>query len=285
MPRYEELSLTLPDGYAAYARYWPADGQTRGAVLYHHGIQSHAGWYEGSAAALAAAGFAVLQPDRRGCGRNTQDRGHAESIDQLVADSRAAQEELARRSGCATVHLLGVSWGARLAVASYVKHPDGVQSLTLSAPGLFPRIIATKDQKWRLAFQMMYEPRTTFAIPLNDPELFTAEPEWQQYFREDPLTLRECTAGFYLASRRMDKVIEKLPKAPPVPVHLMLAGDERVIDAERTASFVRELGWRRCRITTYAEARHCLEFMREPEGYFGDAVQFLEEVAATSIAC
>ena len=41
----EEITIRLPDGYQAYARYWaPAD--CRGGVLYVHGIQSHAGWYE-----------------------------------------------------------------------------------------------------------------------------------------------------------------------------------------------------------------------------------------------
>ena len=86
MSDFEELRVRLPDGYEAYARYW---GQSApcGAVLYHHGIQSHCGWYETSPTRLAEAGFAVLQIDRRGCGRNEPDRGHAESAEQLIADS------------------------------------------------------------------------------------------------------------------------------------------------------------------------------------------------------
>jgi alpha-beta hydrolase superfamily lysophospholipase len=95
---YEELVLWLPDGYQAHARYWPAP-QPRGAVLFHHGIQSHCGWFEASSQKLTEAGFCVFQPERRGCGRNMQDRGHAESAEQLIADSHTARDELLRRTG------------------------------------------------------------------------------------------------------------------------------------------------------------------------------------------
>ena len=71
MPDFEELRLRLADGYRAYARLWmPKD--VRGAVLYHHGIQSHSGWYEHSARFLCRHGLAVLQVDRRGSGRNAE---------------------------------------------------------------------------------------------------------------------------------------------------------------------------------------------------------------------
>ena len=96
MASYEELTVRLGDGYEAYARYWTGP-RLQGAVLYHHGIQSHCDWYEASAARLADAGYAVLQVDRRGCGRNERDRGHADSADQLIEDAAAGRDELFRR--------------------------------------------------------------------------------------------------------------------------------------------------------------------------------------------
>ncbi|MHC4697124.1 MAG: alpha/beta hydrolase, partial [Planctomycetota bacterium] len=112
MAQFEEISVTLPDGYRAYGRYWDA-ADPRGAVLYHHGIQSHCGWYGASAARLAEAGFSVLQMDRRGSGRNSVDRGHAESVDQMTGDTLAARDELARRCGSDEHHVIGVSWGGK----------------------------------------------------------------------------------------------------------------------------------------------------------------------------
>ncbi len=276
MSRFEELTVSLPDGYEAYARYWPA-GTPRGAVLLHHGIQSHCGWYEGSPARLAEAGYAVLQMDRRGCGRNEKDRGHAESQEQLIEDALTARDVLLTRSGCSRYHVVGVSWGGKLAVAVYVRAPEAVASLTLVTPGLFPRIGVSREERARIGFAMLYEPLSRFDIPLNEPDLFTHVPKWQRFFREDPLTLRACTASFYLASRRMDRTVSALREAPPVPIHLMLAGEEHIIDNERTASFLEGLGWPDVRITRYEHARHSLEF-DVPEAFFRDLVAFLDGV-------
>jgi alpha-beta hydrolase superfamily lysophospholipase len=276
MASFEEISVELPDGYAAYARYWGTPAP-RGAVLYHHGIQSHCGWYESSCARLAEAGYAVLQIDRRGCGQNGEDRGHAESGEQLITDSHAARDELLRRSGHDRYHMVGVSWGGKLVAAAYVDEPGGVNSLTLVTPGLFPLIGVSREQMAKIGFAMLYEQQKLFDIPLNEAELFTTVPHWQDFFRTDAATLRQCTAGFYLASRRMDRIFTRLPKMGPVPIHLFIAGDERIIDNDKTASFVRELGWANCRITTYDNARHSLEFENDPEIYFADMLGFIDE--------
>lgn len=273
---YEEMFLTLPDGYRAYARWWRSR-RPRGAVLYFHGIQSHAGWYEDSARALCDAGFAVLQPDRRGSGRNERDRGHAESHDQLIADALAARDELLARCGMDRCHLIGVSWGGKLAVAAYVQDSRAVASLTLVTPGLFPVISVSTSEKFRIGVAMVADPTKRFDIPLNDGELFTSYPPRQAFIDTDPLTLRQATASFYLASRRMDRVCARLAECPPIPVHLMLAQDERIIDNARTARFIRELHWPATRITTYRSARHSLEFERDPQPYLDDLKKFLIE--------
>ena len=156
MPRmadFEELTLTLPDGYSAYGRYWPV-AQPRGAILHHHGIQSHCAWFASSVRRLWQAGFAVLQVDRRGSGRNREQRGHAESADQLIDDARGARDELRRRSGCSDYHVVGVSWGGKLAVAAYVKDPQDVRSLSLVTPGLYPITTSVSGQdKWDIGFR------------------------------------------------------------------------------------------------------------------------------------
>ena len=274
MARYQELFISLPDGYRAYARFWAA-ASARGAVLYHHGIQSHCGWYEASAERIADAGFAVLQVDRRGSGRNQQDRGHADSQEQLIADAHAARDELARRTQLKDHHVVGISWGGKLAVAAYVSDPSHVSSLTLVTPGLFPLVGVSPGEKARIGFAMLYEQRKSFDIPLDDPEFFTTEEPWKSFVATDPLTLRQCTAGFYLASRRMDKTVARLAGAPSVPLHLFIAGAERIVDNEQTEAFVKALEWPHAKVTRYPKARHSLEFEADREDYFRELTDFL----------
>lgn len=276
MATFKEITVTLQGGYTAYARYWTGPTQ-KGAILYHHGIQSHCDWYESSAAALADAGYAVLQIDRRGCGQNDKDRGHADSADQLIEDDLAARAELLRRSGFGACHLVGISWGGKLVVATHVRHPESVKSLSLVTPGLFPRVGVSKKEMARIGFAMLYEPEKLFDIPLDDADLFTSDAKWKDFINTDERTLHQCTAGFYLASRRMDRIVSQLAKSPRVPIHLFIASDERIIDNNKTTSFIRDLHWPATRITTYENARHSLEFENDPTHYFTDLVDFINQ--------
>lgn len=285
MAAFEDITTRLPDGYEAYARLWMPTGPCHGGVLYLHGIQSHCGWYEASARAMWAAGLAVLQPDRRGSGRNQQQRGHAESPQQLIDDALAGLDVISEHCGHERIHVLGVSWGGKLAAAMHAHDPSRTRSLTLVTPGLFPVIDVSASEKFRIGWSMVSNPRRHFDIPLNDPALFTADPKWVEYLENDPLQIHQATAGFFLASRRMDKAVRQLPSTEAVPLHLMLAGDERIVDNETTRQFVREMNWPHRLITTYHESRHTLEMGPDRERYLQDVVRWLmnPEVGATCV--
>ncbi len=274
---FQEVTVTLGDGYPAYARFWGAP-QPRGALLHLHGIQSHCGWYEQSAARLCRAGYAVLQPDRRGSGRNPAPRGHARSCGELIDDARCCLTWLQRRTGRAAADVLGISWGGRLAVALCLAEPAGVHSLTLVSPGLFPKIDVSPAQKFRIGVAMLGDGSRQFDIPLNDPELFTSQPRWIEFLRRDRLALHQVSAAFLLATRRLDSAIRGFPAQPPRPVHLLVGSDDRIIDVPRTVEYVTHLNWPQTRITRYTPARHTLEFEAVAEDYCNDVVEWLESL-------
>lgn len=262
-------TLRLHDGYNAFARAWLPQ-KPRGAVLYLHGIQSHGGWYERSGAHLAEAGFAVLMPDRRGSGRNHVDRGHVNGGPQTwlrdVADGIAWLREQANVNA---VHLVGVSWGGKLAAAAAASGVEGIESLTLIAPGIYPRIDLPMREKVKVAWSLLAEPNKRFAIPLNDPTLFTANPERINWVQGDDLKLLEVTGAFLLASRRLDRVAQRMPESRwRGPVHLLLAEHDRIIDNTATRDwFGRLLPPQHAahRLQEYAGAHHTLEFEPDPE--------------------
>lgn len=277
MIQYQELTITLPDGYEAYARYWPAD-PCRGAVLSLHGIQSHGGWFEVSAGHLQQAGFAVLQPDRRGSGRNLLDRGHAASAEQLVTDAFACLDALVDRSDVPRPQVMGISWGGKLAAAMHATDPTRIAGLALVTPGLFPRSGVSQAEKFRIGCAMLSNPEKSFDIPLNVPELLARDPSWIRYVQQDPLQLHQATAGFFLASRRMDRTIRALGKATPIPLHVFLAADEGIIDNDETCAFIRGLGWNTWAITTYERSRHTIEFDEDRDRFLVDLVSALSSV-------
>jgi len=273
-PIHEPIELS--DGYRAHARWWLPDSPL-GAVLYLHGIESHGGWFEASASRLAGAGFAVLLPDRRGSGANRQDRGHARSASRLLADVDEQLRLVQSRVSVRRVHVVGVSWGGKLATAYTARGAGGIASLTLIGPGLFPRVDLPAAQKLRVGLAAVFASETPFAIPLEDPSLFTHNPERIAFIRTDSLRLRSATAGLLLASWQLDRRARGLAgRRIDVPVHLFLAEHDRIIHNEPTRAFVRSLGDADRVITEYRGASHTLEFEPDPEPFLADLVRWLQ---------
>lgn len=276
-PPMSMIDLRLRDGYRAAARLWkPAT--PRGAVLYLHGIQSHGGWYEASGGRLAEAGLAVLMPDRRGSGLNQAARGHADSIRQCVDDTVDALNHLLAEAGQRAAHVVGISWGGKAAVCLAAQDPSRVASLSLVAPGLFPRVDLSAAEKFRVAMSLINHPDQMFDIPLNDPRFFTANPERIRQIEQDPLMLRQVSASFLLATRRMDRVVQRFVRSTwRGPVHLLLAGHDPIIHNDRTRTWLRELRSEDLRITEYPDGHHTLEFELDPQPFYEDLVSWISE--------
>lgn len=261
----EWVSIMLADDYRGTARYF-SDGQGR-AVLYLHGIQSHGGWFLQSCEYLRQRGLAVLAPDRRGSGLNAQDRGHADSAEQLIDDVDRCVDWLSERTGVKQVDLVAVSWSGKLALAYAAQASDKVRSLVLVTPGLRPKVDIRLRDKIRVGVSGLVQPRRLYQVPLEDPRLFTANPAMIRFLQNDPLKLTEATASFFMASRRLDMLVPKAVARIRLPVHLFLAGQDRIIDNEATTRLLQPI---LTGVKTYPQAHHTLDFEPDPSAFFAD---------------
>ncbi len=133
----------------------------------------------------------------------------------------------------------------------------------------------------RVAWSAIVARRAKFDIPLNDPALFTANPSRQAFIRNDPLALKQVTTCFLLASRRLDRDVARAAGTQPgCPLRVFLAGQDRIINNEKTSAFVRNLPWPQREITHYPDAHHTLEFEPDPEPYFHDLVEWAIQTCA-----
>ena len=270
------------DGTDLLMRIWRPE-RPRAALVYLHGIQSHSGWYEASSRRLAESGVAVYQVERRGSGMDAaHERGHVDRAEVWLADVALAAERARDETGVAGVHLLGVSWGGKLALASAAERPDLYKSLILAAPGICPRVDVGLATKVRVAKCLVLgRSLERFPIPLTDPHLFTENPERIRYIAEDPLSLREVTARFLYESRRLDRMVRRAAGEVRMPVFLALAERDRIIDNRATRALMTRLSAPRHRIVKYAGASHTLEFESKPEPFFHDLVVWVEEAERT----
>jgi alpha-beta hydrolase superfamily lysophospholipase len=174
------------------------------------------------------------------------------------------------------VFLLAVSWGGKLAVALERRHPGLVDGLALLCPGFFPRVRPTLWQRLGILWSRLIRPSRLYPIPLNEPELFTATPRWLQYLREDPLSLHQATARFFVESVRLDGYLRFVPKYVHVPVLVLLAEKDRIIHNDKTRRFVDRLATADKELIEYPGAHHTLEFEPEPGRFISDLRGWLE---------
>jgi len=283
MPRPEDRTYAASDGTELPMRVWRPD-RPRAAVVYLHGIQSHSGWYEASSRKLAEAGAAVYQLERRGSGTDRgHERGHVDRAETWLADVAAAADLARRETGAAAVHLLGVSWGGKLALACAGRRPELYRSLTMAAPGICPRVDVSLAVKVRVAKCLLAgRPLARFPVPLADPRLFTENPERVRYIAADPMSLREVTARFMYESRRLDRIARAAARRVRLPVFLALAGNDRIIDNAATRRLVQGMPGAIRRIVEYAGAGHTLEFEPDPSAYLGDLARWVGDGGAAA---
>jgi alpha-beta hydrolase superfamily lysophospholipase len=276
-------TFAASDGYPLHFHHYPAQGTARGELVCIHGIQSHGGWYDASCAYLAAQGWDVTFLDRRGSGLNDQMRGDTPSWRRLVADVAEFV-----RSRPQKPFLLAISWGGKIALTLERLYPNSTRGLVLVAPGLCPKVKPPLGQRLGIAWARLTSPATLFAVPLDDPELFTATPRWQAFIRNDPLSLRNATARLLVSSVVLDVAAKRSCADVRVPVLLLLAGQDRIIDNGKTKAYCARLASPDRTVIEYPQAHHTLEFEPDPTPFFADVAAWLAAQAGrclTSPGC
>lgn len=228
----------------------------RAAVLYMHGIESHGAWFLPAAWRLAARGIAVYLPDRRGSGLNRDARfeGGA-TAGKLLADI----EDFRAHLGNPPLHLLGLSWGGKLATAAAIERPGKVESLILLAPGLVPRVALPLRHRLLLLWSRLAGRRSDIPVPI-EPEWFTTNPVFLDFIRSDPWRKRTVGSDFLFATLDLDRRIRRGLHLLRAPVHLVLAERDRIIDNDAVERLLDTLpaGPASCRV--YPEAAHSIQF-------------------------
>lgn len=272
------------DGYTLhYRRFAPLD-IVRGYVVALHGIQSHAGWYGYSSSRIAEAGFDVRFLDRRGSGLNAESSGHAPHADRLINDIAqfllAVRHERDSVTPGVPVVLLGLSWGGKPAAVTAGRRPELVEGLALLYPGLAARIRPKWHQRLllRLAARSKNRHRRV-SIPLDDPALFTDDPTWQAFIRNDPLALHEATVGLLNASLDLDTAVQVAGPGIRCPALLMLAGGDRIIDNAAVRRTFNRFASPQRTLLEYPNAAHTLEFAPNRAAIFSDLTNWLGTVA------
>jgi proline iminopeptidase len=240
-------------------------------------------------ALAAAAGVRAVRWDQRGCGRSQ--RTGPFSVARSVADLDAVRAWL----GVPAVSLLGHSWGATLALAYTLAHPERVRALVyVAGTGIDP------DSPWRPEFHAAAERRLGADGAQRLRGLHAADPspgrdrelavlQWSADFVDEDRAAEhaaalarpwfginwECSAQVNEDARRYlrDGGVAEACRSLAVPV-LIVDGDRDNRPRWAVDSLHRALP--RVRRVTLAAAGH-LPWVEDPDGFRGAVAEFLTE--------
>jgi alpha-beta hydrolase superfamily lysophospholipase len=273
-PGPEIRETTVGDGTVLRYRDWRA-ASPRGTVVCTHGIRSHGAWYLDSCAHLYGKGYRVVFPDRRGSGLNRERGGGSVRCQQWLDDLAHFVALAGRELPGKPLHLLGISWGGRLAAA--VAAANGtVRSVVLSTPGLVPRADLSWRTKLSVAAALFLKSDRLFPLPLEDPALFTDDLDEQHYIEEDAAGLRSVAARFLYESSRLERIAGTRFVEIRIPIYLLLAGRDAIVDNEGTKRLFESCRSPVKAMKTYERARHTLEFDACRAEYFDDLVKWFD---------
>ncbi|MBI4534328.1 MAG: alpha/beta fold hydrolase [Candidatus Melainabacteria bacterium] len=278
----ESEYLHASDGQRLYLRYWYGK-PSQPIVIYLHGIEGHSEWFQWTASWLNQQGMSILVPDRRGAGKNFQDRGHLSSYQQLLSDIELTLLSAKGRQPQSPLFLLGNCWGAKAAIITALRASQAVSGLILTSPALKVKVDVSFIDKLQIIMSWLAGSRKGFAIPLV-PEMFTDNAHYLDYIKQDSLRLTQATASFFVESMKLTWLANRAARLLAVPVLLVQSGADQIVDKQAVLNWFDRITFPDKTMHVFPEFEHSLDFHAYPQDYLSLLVQWINAHAGARTA-
>lgn len=223
------------DGTDIFYRFYRVSG-ARHTVIILHGYGEYSGRYEKFPGKMGRLSAQIAVMDFRGMGRSEGTRGDIGSFDDYLGDVTAFVEHLRKEHSIPPKFILfGHSLGGLVAACWAMKNPGPVKLLILSAPFLglrFSRIVPFLNR-----LVLLFSPRCVYKNPVQSGSLSHDLDELVTY-RKDPRILRCISAHLVGEIARRTEALRKQPiLSVPFPVHMLVPGEERIVDPKASCLF------------------------------------------------
>ncbi|TXD36161.1 lysophospholipase [Lujinxingia vulgaris] len=238
----DEGYISTPDHQQLYWQTWRAPKVTpRAVVALMHGYAEHSARYDHVGIALARAGYAVMAIDARGHGRSTGRRGHVERFDDYVDDLELLIRRAGQRWPDLPLFVMGHSNGGLIALRLALRKPQNVRAFVITSPllGVAPDLSPVMQKVGLAAARIL--PTLTIASGI-DPGALTHLKDVIDHHERDPLNFPTATAGWFSEAVGAMKDAHRRAGEVEHPALLLVAGDDRIVNARETERFFHQMG-------------------------------------------
>jgi alpha-beta hydrolase superfamily lysophospholipase len=240
--------LTAADGTALFVTdYLLPAGRARGSVMIMHGLGEHSGRYRHVARFFNDCGLSVRCYDHRGHGRSGGARGDVHAGDPIVQDAGIVFDDFATRFPLPP-YLFGHSMGGLFAARFALSGASPLRGLILSSPALAVHLNGLQ----RAMLGLMERMAPALALPNGlSPRFLSHDAKVVAAYRNDPLVHGKISARLMRSMLSAIAYCQSNAQALKVPALLLVAGDDRLVDAEGSRRFHAALPARMARMHLY----------------------------------
>jgi lysophospholipase len=234
--KYSEFKFEGERGTEIYYRNWRPAGGPKAVVVITHGQGDHSGRHQHSAEYFANDGFAVYAADLRGHGKSGGRRGHVDSFDDYLADTRRVIEKARDEYSGVKTFLLGHSLGG-LIVLDYAEKANGKTSgVVVTSPLLRLKM---KVPPWKVSLGKTlssFAPTMSMKTGLS-PDLLSHNNQVVHDYINDPLVHGVASTRFFTElMRAVDETLHGGSKLTS-PCLVMVGTDDGIVDPSATREF------------------------------------------------
>src|ERR1039457_225840 len=239
MTHPRELSLPAADGTPLFVADWPIGSAAAAGdgIVLMHGLGEHCGRYAHVARFFNDCGFSVRTYDHRGHGRSGGARGDVPDADTLMQDAKIAVDDFAQNMSAPPL-LLGHSMGGLFA-ADYATHAlSPLRGLILSSPALRIRLAGAQ----KLLLRVLGAIAPGFGIPNGlESRYLSHRQAVVEAYDSDPLVHAKISTRLLHAMLGAIEFTQAHASTLGVKTLLLVAGDDRLVDAAGSDVFFRKL--------------------------------------------
>ena len=237
---------------------------SRGVVVLVHGTGEHHGRYQHVGDFLNRCGWDVYTGDLPGWGRAKGKKGHIDSFAQYIDAVRVwVEEALENTAGSRPVYVMGHSLGGLIVTrfAEEYERRSELAGVILSSPCLRVKL---QVPAWKTELARLLDtvwPTLSMASGIT-ADMVSRDQEVQKQYVRDPFNYHKVSVRWFLELQRAMRDAWEKRHQLDIPMLVLQAGDDRLIEAEAVGQFATGLPAPTV-FRLFAGLRH--ELLNEPE--------------------